>query len=70
MAAIVGVIVGVPVLRLQGDYLAIVTLAFGEIIKGIVNNLYVGLDATQTAQYHKHQNQNRSIKIKLAGYHS
>ena len=45
VAAIVGVIVGVPVLRLQGDYLAIVTLAFGEIIKGIVNNLYVGLDA-------------------------
>ncbi len=45
VAAIVGVIVGVPVLRLSGDYLAIVTLAFGEIIKGIVNNLYVGLDA-------------------------
>ena len=32
-AAIAGVIVGVPVLRLKGDYLAIVTLAFGEIIK-------------------------------------
>ncbi len=44
-AAVVGVLVGVPVLRLSGDYLAIVTLAFGEIIKGIVNNLYVGLDA-------------------------
>ncbi|MGM9526434.1 MAG: branched-chain amino acid ABC transporter permease [Peptococcaceae bacterium] len=46
VAAIVGVIVGVPVLRLSGDYLAIVTLAFGEIIKGIVNNLYVGLDGS------------------------
>ena len=45
MAAAAGVIVGVPVLRLQGDYLAIVTLAFGEIIKNILNNLYVGLDA-------------------------
>ena len=45
VAAIVGVLVGVPVLRLSGDYLAIVTLAFGEIIKGIVMNLYVGLDA-------------------------
>lgn len=45
VAAIVGVLVGVPVLRLSGDYLAIVTLAFGEIIKGIVNNLYIGLDA-------------------------
>lgn len=44
-AAVVGVLVGVPVLRLSGDYLAIVTLAFGEIIKGIVNNLYVGMDA-------------------------
>ncbi len=43
-AAIAGVIVGVPVLRLQGDYLAIVTLAFGEIIKNILNNLYVGVD--------------------------
>ncbi len=32
-------IVGVPVLRLRGDYLAIVTLAFGEIIKNIVTNL-------------------------------
>ena len=32
-AAIVGFIVGIPVLRLRGDYLAIVTLAFGEIIK-------------------------------------
>lgn len=43
-AAAAGVIVGVPVLRLNGDYLAIVTLAFGEIIKSIVNNLYVGID--------------------------
>ena len=45
MAAIFGVIVGVPVLRLQGDYLAIVTLAFGEIIKNLLNNIYVGVDA-------------------------
>ena len=44
MAGIAGVIVGVPVLRLQGDYLAIVTLAFGEIIKNLLNNLYVGVD--------------------------
>ncbi len=45
LAAVAGVIVGVPVLRLQGDYLAIVTLAFGEIIKSIVTNLYIGVDA-------------------------
>ena len=40
----VAVIVGVPVLRLKGDYLAIVTLAFGEIIKNIVNVMYLGFD--------------------------
>ena len=44
VAGIAGVIVGVPVLRLRGDYLAIVTLAFGEILKNIVGNLYVGRD--------------------------
>lgn len=38
-AAVFGVIVGVPILRLNGDYLAIVTLAFGEIIKGIIQTL-------------------------------
>lgn len=43
-AALFGLIVGIPVLRLQGDYLAIVTLAFGEIIKNIVNNLYIFKD--------------------------
>lgn len=43
-AGVAGLIVGVPVLRLRGDYLAIVTLAFGEIIKNIINILYVGVD--------------------------
>ncbi len=46
LAALAGAIIGVPVMRLHGDYLAIVTLAFGEIIKNILNNLYVGLDAS------------------------
>ena len=45
LAGIAGVIIGIPVLRLNGDYLAIVTLAFGEIIKNVMNCLYVGLDA-------------------------
>ncbi len=44
-AAIVGLLVGTPVLRLQGDYLAIVTLAFGEIIKDLINCLLVGYDS-------------------------
>ena len=43
-AGIAGVLIGIPVLRLRGDYLAIVTLAFGEILKNIIGNLYVGKD--------------------------
>lgn len=43
-AALSGLLIGIPVLRLRGDYLAIVTLAFGEIIKNIINVLYVGKD--------------------------
>ncbi|MCI8843983.1 MAG: branched-chain amino acid ABC transporter permease [Oscillospiraceae bacterium] len=43
-AALAGVLVGIPVLRLKGDYLAIVTLAFGEIIKSLINNMYIGID--------------------------
>lgn len=37
-AAIAGILIGVPVLRVKGDYLAIVTLGFGEIIRIIFNN--------------------------------
>ncbi|MCR4792150.1 MAG: branched-chain amino acid ABC transporter permease [Lachnospiraceae bacterium] len=44
IAALAGFLIGIPVLRLNGDYLAIVTLAFGEIIKNILNCLYVGID--------------------------
>ncbi len=43
-AGIFGILIGIPVLRLKGDYLAIVTLAFGEIIKNIVNILFIGKD--------------------------
>lgn len=39
MAAFFGFILGFPVLRLRGDYLAIVTLGFGEIIRILLNNL-------------------------------
>jgi len=45
LAGIAGVIVGIPVLRLRGDYLAIVTLAFGEILKNIIGNMYIGMDS-------------------------
>ena len=43
-AAVVGALVGIPVLRLNGDYLAIVTLAFGEILKELITCLIVGVD--------------------------
>lgn len=39
VAAIFGIMIGIPVLRLNGDYLAIVTLAFGEIVKNVIINL-------------------------------
>ena len=37
-AALCGVVIGIPALRLRGDYLAIVTLAFGEIVKSLFQN--------------------------------
>ena len=39
MAAVFGVIIGIPALRLKGDYLAIITLGFGEIIRITIINL-------------------------------
>ncbi len=44
-AGIFGILIGIPVLRLKGDYLAIVTLAFGEIIKNVINVMFIGKDA-------------------------
>lgn len=44
-AALFGFLICIPVLRLKGDYLAIVTLAFGEIIKNIFNIIYLGIDS-------------------------
>lgn len=41
MAAVFGILIGIPVLRLRGDYLAIVTLGFGEIIKSIAGNIFI-----------------------------
>jgi branched-chain amino acid transport system permease protein len=45
-AALCGVILGLPVLRLRGDYLAIVTLGFGEVIRVLANNLDKPLNIT------------------------
>ncbi|MCL2546356.1 MAG: branched-chain amino acid ABC transporter permease [Oscillospiraceae bacterium] len=41
VAAAFGVVIGIPALRLRGDYLAIITLGFGEIIRVVINNLEI-----------------------------
>ncbi len=45
VSGLAGLLIGTPVLRLKGDYLAIVTLAFGEIIKNVCNIIYMGYDS-------------------------
>lgn len=49
IAALFGVLLGIPVLRVKGDYLAIVTLGFGEIIRIIFNNLDKPVNITNGA---------------------
>ncbi len=53
IAALFGVIIGIPSLRLKGDYLAIVTLAFGEIVRTIFKNLdtFGGARGLRTVKY-------------------
>ena len=50
VAALTGILLGLPVLRLRGDYLAIVTLGFGEVIRGLANNLDKPLNFTNGPQ--------------------
>lgn len=45
IAGALGFLIGIPTLRLKGDYLAIVTLAFGEILKNVFGNFYIGIDS-------------------------
>jgi len=56
-AAVCGVIIGIPALRLRGDYLAIVTLAFGEIVKSLFQNTsdetFGGTLGLETPRYNK-----------------
>jgi len=49
-AALTGILLGTPVLRLRGDYLAIVTLGFGEVIRVLANNLDKPLNLTNGPQ--------------------
>lgn len=57
-AAVCGVVIGLPALRLRGDYLAIVTLAFGEIVRSIFENLpdemFGGSLGQQAVRYIRH----------------
>lgn len=50
VAALTGILLGSPVLRLRGDYLAIVTLGFGEVIRQLANNLDKPLNFTNGPQ--------------------
>lgn len=50
IAGLTGIILGLPVLRLRGDYLAIVTLGFGEVIRVLANNLDKPLNLTNGPQ--------------------
>ncbi|WP_300450623.1 ABC transporter ATP-binding protein [Accumulibacter sp.] len=50
LACIFGVLLGAPTLKLRGDYLAIVTLGFGEIIRIFMNNLNAPINVTNGAQ--------------------
>ncbi len=64
VAAVFGMLIGIPVLRLRGDYLAIVTLAFGEIIKNLVNAIYLGRDASG---FHISFKDSMSLKLEEGG---
>jgi branched-chain amino acid transport system permease protein len=50
LAALFGILLGTPVLKLRGDYLAIVTLGFGEIIRIFMNNLNAPVNITNGPQ--------------------
>ncbi len=50
LAAIAGILLGLPVLRLRGDYLAIVTLGFGEMIRVLASNLDHPINITNGSQ--------------------
>lgn len=63
-AAVFGILIGIPVLRLKGDYLAIVTLAFGEIIKNLINVFFIGRDS---GGFHFSMKDSMSLKLAADG---
>ncbi|AOB31817.1 ABC transporter ATP-binding protein [Bordetella sp. H567] len=63
LACLFGVLLGAPTLRLRGDYLAIVTLGFGEIIRVFLNNLNAPINITNGPQ-----GVNRIDPVRVAGF--
>lgn len=62
LAACAGIMLGTPVLKLRGDYLAIVTLGFGEIIRIFMNNLNAPINITNGPQ-----GVNMIVPVEIAG---
>ena len=55
VAAIFGLLIGIPALRLRGDYLAIITLGFGEMIRVLINNIPSITGGAMGLSLHRHQ---------------
>jgi len=56
VAGVLGIIIGIPALRLRGDYLGIITLGFGEIIRVVLNNLTITKGASGLSGIPKYTN--------------
>jgi branched-chain amino acid transport system permease protein len=67
LAALVGALLGAPTLKLRGDYLAIVTLGFGEIIRIFMNNLNAPVNITNGPQGINMIDPIRVFGVSLAG---
>ncbi len=74
MAAAAGFLLGFPVLRLRGDYLAIVTLGFGEIVRILLlNNTEITADRTVSVRFRNRRSSDSSSAVppaKAAGTRS
>ncbi len=64
--AVTGIALGFPVLRLRGDYLAIVTLGFGEIVRILLNNDFLGLSNGATGLPKASEVLARAVALRLA----
>ena len=65
VACFFGVLLGAPTLKLRGDYLAIVTLGFGEIIRIFLNNLSEPFNLTNGPEGHHHDRPGARLRHRL-----